>query len=160
MPLHYYRSLISDTFRIWDFMDYTFGRVMTRSLRMRYHTYLRALIASGKCLDMSIELRLTVTETISCGFQRPIVQRRVATPANEKSYGLEIYELQIQKRHELSAQSRLTVVQTIRVDTRGQPARRRVSDQVGQSQLQRMHHTRTRRLPIAASMRFDKLPSN
>jgi len=62
---------------------------------------------------MSIELRLTVTETILCGIQRPIGQRRVATPTNEKSYGLEIYELQIHKRHELSTQSRLTVVQTI-----------------------------------------------
>jgi hypothetical protein len=62
---------------------------------------------------MSIELRLTVTETILCGFQRPIGQRRVATPTNEKSYGLEIYELQIQKRHELSNQSRLTVAPTI-----------------------------------------------
>ena len=137
-----------------------FRRITTRSLRARYHTDLRALIASAKCLDMSIELRLTVTETILCRFQRPIGQRRVATPTNEKSYGLEIYELQIQQRHELSTQSRLTVVQTIRVDTRGQPAKRRVSDQVGRSQVQRMHHTRTRRLPIAASMRFDQLPSN
>jgi len=24
MPLHYYRSLISDTFGIWDFMNYLF----------------------------------------------------------------------------------------------------------------------------------------
>jgi len=53
---------------------------------------------------MSIELRLTVTETILCALQRPIGQIRVATPTNEKSYRLEIYELQIQKRHELSAQ--------------------------------------------------------
>ena len=37
---------------------------MTRSLRMRYHTDLRALIAAVKDLDMSIEFRLTVTETI------------------------------------------------------------------------------------------------
>jgi hypothetical protein len=65
---------------------------------------------------MSIELRLTVTEMIWCGFQRRIGQSCVAIPTNEKSYGLEIYELQIQKRHELSTQSRLTVVQTIRVD--------------------------------------------
>jgi len=127
---------------------------------MRYHTDLRAVIASAKCLDMSIELRLTITETILCGFQRRIGQRRVATPTNEKSYGLEIYELQIQKRHELSTPSRLTVVQTIRVDTRGQPARRHISDQVGRSQVQQMHHRRTRRLPIVASMIFDKLPSN
>jgi len=105
---------------------------------------------------MSTQLRLTVAETIQSWFQSPAGQRRVATPTSEKSYGLEIYELQTQKRHQLSSRSRLTVVQTIR----GQPPRKRVTDQVSQSQLQRMHHTRTRRLPIAASMRFDKLPSN
>jgi hypothetical protein len=86
-----------------------FRRVTTRKLRARYHTDLGALIAEAKCLDKSFELRLTVAETISCGFQRPIVQRRVAKPTNEKSYGLEIYELLIQKRHELFTQSRLTV---------------------------------------------------
>jgi hypothetical protein len=107
---------------------------------------------------MSIQLRLTVTETILRGFQRPNGQRRVATPTNEKSYRLEIYKLQIQHRHELSTQSRLTV-QTIRVDTRGQPGRRRVNVHVNRSPFQWIH-TRTRRLPIAASMRFDKLPSN
>jgi len=48
-----------------------------------------------------------------CGFQWPIGQRRVATPMDEKSYGLEIYESQIQKRHELSAQLRLIVTETI-----------------------------------------------
>jgi len=136
-----------------------FRRVTTRSLRTTYLTDLRPLIALAKCLDMSIELRLTVTETILCGIQRPIGERRVATPTNEKSYGLEIYELQIQKRYESSTQSRLTVVQKIRVDTRGQPARRRVSQQVGRSQLQWIH-TRTRWLPIAASIIFNKLPSN
>jgi len=55
---------------------------------------------------------------------------------------------------------RLMIADTIRVDSRGQWAKKRISDQVGQSQLQRMHHTKTRRLPIAASMIFDKLPSN
>ena len=147
-------------FAYWISWITPFGRVTTRSVRARYYTDLRALIASAKCLDMSIELRLTVTQTILCRFQRPIGQGRVATPKKEKSYGLEIYELQIQKRHELSTQSRLTVVQTIRVDTRGQPARRRVTDQVRRSQLQRMHRTRTRRIPVVAPMRFDKLPSN
>jgi hypothetical protein len=124
---------ISDTFRIRDFMNYTFRRVTTRSLRVRYHTVLRSLIASVKCPDMSIEFRLTVTETILCGFQRPIGQRRVATPTNENLYELEIYDLQIHKRHDLSTQSRLTVVQTIRVGSRGQRARRRVNDQVNKS---------------------------
>jgi hypothetical protein len=83
-------------------MNYTFRRVMTRSLRARYHTDLGALIAEAKWLDKTIELRLTVAETILYGFERPIGQRRVATPTTEKSYGLEIYKLQIQKRPELS----------------------------------------------------------
>ena len=115
-------------FAYWISWISPFWRIMTRNLRARYHSDLRALIASAKCIDLSSQLRLTVTETISFGFQRPIGQRRVATPTNEKSYGLEIYELQIQKRHELSTQSRLTVEQTIRVDTGGQPARRHVCD--------------------------------
>jgi hypothetical protein len=124
---------ISDMFGIRDLMNYTIRRVTTHSLRVRYHTVLRSLIASAKCLDMSIELRLTVTETILCGFQRPIGQRRVATPPNEKLYELEIYALQIHKRHKLSTQARLTVVQTIRVGSRGQRVRRRVNDQVNRS---------------------------
>ena len=85
-------------------------------------------------------------------------QGSVTTPTNEKSYGLKIYELQIQKMHELSTQWRLTVIETIRVDTRGQPGKGRISDQVSWSQLQRIHHTRTRRLSIPGSMRLDKLP--
>jgi len=43
-------------------MKYTFRRVTTRSIRVRYHTDLRALIASEKCLDVSIQLRLMVTD--------------------------------------------------------------------------------------------------
>jgi uncharacterized protein YaeQ len=61
MPLHYYHSLISDTFRIRDLMNYPFRRVTTRNLRVRY-TDLGALIAAAKCLDKSIQLRLTVTD--------------------------------------------------------------------------------------------------
>jgi len=135
MPLHYYCSLISDTFRIRDFMNYTFPT--------RHNTQFTRKISYGfestNCIsevswyiywiEVNGNRRFRVDSRGQSG------QRRVATPTNEKSYGLEIYELQIQKRHELSSQSRLTVVQTIRVDTRGQPARRRVSDQVGQSQL-------------------------
>jgi len=100
---------ISDTFRIGDLMNYTFRHVTTRSLPVRYHTDLRALIASAKCLDMSIKLWFTVTETILCRFQSPNSQRRVATHMNQKSYGLEFSQLQIQKRTEFSTQSRLTV---------------------------------------------------
>jgi len=55
---------ISDTFRIRDFMKYAFRRVTTCSLPMRYHTDLRALIASAKFLDLSIQLRLTVTDDL------------------------------------------------------------------------------------------------
>jgi hypothetical protein len=76
---------------------------------MRYHTDMGALIPEAKCFDKFFELRLTVAETISCGFLRVISQRRVATPTNKKSYGLKIYELQIQKRDELFTPSRLTV---------------------------------------------------
>jgi hypothetical protein len=100
---------ISAKFCIGDFMNYTFRRVTTCSLPVRYHTDLRALIASAKCLDMSIELRFTVTEMILCGFQSPNSQRCVATHMNQKSYGLEFSQLQIQKRTEFSTQSRLTV---------------------------------------------------
>jgi hypothetical protein len=49
-----------------------------------------------KCLDMSIELRLTVAETSLCGFQRPISQRHVVTPKNEKSFGIDSDRLQKQ----------------------------------------------------------------
>jgi len=149
MPLHYCSSLIGDTVRTRDFMNYIFWHVMTCSLRARYHSDLRALIASVKCLDMSIKLRLKVRETIMCGFQRPIGQRRVATSTNEKSYGPEIYKLEIQKRYEFSIQLRLTVVQPIWVDIRGEPARRYVSNQVGQSPLQEMYYTRMQKLEIA-----------
>ena len=82
-------------------------------IHVRYHTDLGALIASVKCLDKCIALRLTVTETISCGFYRPIGQRRIVTPMDKTSYGLEIYESQIQQRHELSTRFRLTVAETI-----------------------------------------------
>ena len=78
-------------------MTYPFPTRHDMQLTCGYPTDFRALIASAKCLDMSIELRLTVTETISCGFQWPIVQRRVVTPKKEKSYRLEIYELQMQR---------------------------------------------------------------
>jgi hypothetical protein len=101
---------ILDTFRIGDFMNYTFRHVTTCSLPVRYHTDLRALIASVKCLDMSIKLRFMVTETILCGFQSPHSQRRVATHMIQKSYGFEFSQLQIQKRTEFSTQSRLTIV--------------------------------------------------
>ena len=37
---------------------------MTRTIRARDHTDLGALIASAKCLDMSIELRLTGTDDL------------------------------------------------------------------------------------------------
>jgi len=97
MPLHSYRSTISDMFCIRDFMTYPFPTRHDTEFTHGYPTDLSALIASVKCLDMSIELRLTVTETILCGFQWPIVQRRVATPKKEKSYGLEIYESQMQR---------------------------------------------------------------
>ena len=90
-----------------------FRRVTTHERCARYHTDLGALIAEPKWLDKSFKLRVTVAETTSCGFQRPLGQGRVATPTNEKSYGLEIYELHIQKRQELSTQSRLTVAQKI-----------------------------------------------
>jgi len=45
---------------------------------------------------MSIELRLTVTETILGGVQMPIGQRRVATPEKEKSSGYDSDRLQKQ----------------------------------------------------------------
>jgi hypothetical protein len=51
---------ISDTFRIRDFMNYPFPtRHDTRDTLYRFGS---TLIASAKCLDMSIELRLTVTD--------------------------------------------------------------------------------------------------
>jgi len=61
---------------------------------------------------MSIELRLAVTETILCGFQKPIGQRRVAT-ASLKLSGIDSARLQIQKRQVLSTNLRLTVAETI-----------------------------------------------
>jgi len=64
------------------------------------------------------------------------------------------------KMFDMYTQLRLTIADTIRVDSRGHWAKKRISDQVGQSRMQRMHHTRTRRLPIMASMIFDQLPSN
>jgi len=90
-----------------------FWRVMTCNLCTRYHTDMGALIADVTCLDESIELTLTVAKMILCRFQRPIGQRRVATPMHEMSYGLEIYKLQIQKKHDLSTQLRRMVTMSI-----------------------------------------------
>jgi hypothetical protein len=81
-------------FAYWISWISPFGRV---TICARYYTDLGALIASAKCLDKSIGLKLTVAEMNSCGFQRPISERRVAIPMDEKSYWLEIYESQIQK---------------------------------------------------------------
>jgi hypothetical protein len=121
---------ISDTFRIGDFMNCPFPTHHDRQLRPTEHPDLGTLIADAICIDKSIELRLRVTDTISCGWLLPIGPRRVATPTNEKSYVLEIYKLQIQNRHELSTQSRSTAVPTFRLDNRGQSARRCVCDKV------------------------------
>jgi len=52
---------------------------------------------STDCIgNMLLELRLTVTETISCGFPRPIVPRQVMTPKREKSSGIDSNRLQKQ----------------------------------------------------------------
>jgi len=48
----------------------------------------------------------------------------------------------------------------LRISDTIEPARRRVNDQVNWSQSQQIHHTRTRRLSIVASLIFDMLPSN
>jgi hypothetical protein len=61
------------------------------------------------CLDQSIEVRLKVADTIPCKLRRPVGQRQVETPMDEKLYGLEIYESQITERHEMSAKFRLMV---------------------------------------------------
>jgi len=82
------------------------------------------------------------------------------TPIDETSYRLEIYTIADRKEawivHPIEVNSTRDNSKLIP----GQPARRRVSDQVSRSQLQWIHHTRTRRLSISASMIFDKLPSN
>jgi hypothetical protein len=160
MPLHYYRSLISDMFRILGFMNYPFPtrRDMQTTRDTLYRFGSTDHISAVSWYVYWIEVNGNRDDLVR--IPEANWQRRVATPTNEKSYGLKIYELQIQKRHELSTQSRLTVVKTIQVDTRGQPGKGRVSDQVSRSQLQRIHHTRTRRLSIAGSMRSDKLPPN
>ena len=129
------------------------------TIRAIHHTDLGALIAPAKSLDMCVELRLTVTETISCGFQRPIGQRRVTTPQKEKSSGIDSHRLQKQLALGSTPNWRSQWQRQFRVGSRGQRARRHVNDQVNRSPFQRIHHTRTPRLSIAASMRFDKLPS-
>jgi len=62
---------------------------------------------------MFIELRFTVTEIVWCGSQRPIRLRLVVTHTNDKSYALEIFESQIQRRHELSTKLGVAVGETI-----------------------------------------------
>jgi len=111
IPLHYYRSLISDTFCIRELMNYP---CPTRHDTQHTH---------------EISYRFGSTDCIS-----------------EVSWY--IYPIEV---NDCRDNSELIP---------GQPARRRVSDQVSRSQLQRIHHTRTRRLSIAASMIFDKLPFN
>jgi hypothetical protein len=70
---------------------------MTHSLPAKYDTELGLQIAEVKCRDESIELRLTVAETIFCRFHRPMGQRCVATPKNEKSSRLDSDRLQKQR---------------------------------------------------------------
>jgi hypothetical protein len=156
MPLHYYSSYNLRYVSHTGFYELHLPTRHDTQSRARYHSDLGALNPKAKCHDKTIELMWTVAETILCEFQRLIGQRHVVTPTNDKSFRLEIYELQIPKRPVLSTKPRLTVPQTIPswfqrptgLETRQWP-----------SQL-RPIHTRTRRLPIAASMRFDKLPSN
>jgi hypothetical protein len=112
MPLHYYRSLISDTFRILDFMNYTFppghNTYSTHEISYRFERT-DCISEVSKYVDW-IEVNGNREDLVRI---LPIGQRRVAIPTNEKSYGLETYELLIQKMHELSTQSRLSVAQTI-----------------------------------------------
>jgi len=100
---------------------------------------------------------------ILCGFQRPIGQRCVATPKNWKSSGLDCDRLQMQRGLISTPHWGWRMQRQFWVDSRGQPARRcvcdQVSDQVSQSPLERIH-TRTGKLSIARSVRSDKLPSN
>ena len=97
MPLHYYHSY---NFRYVSHMGFHELPLSDASqhanLRKRYHTDLRALIAAAKCLDMSIELRLTVTDEFVAipDANHPETRRN---PTNEKSYRLEIYESQMQR---------------------------------------------------------------
>jgi len=86
---------ISDTFGILDFMNYPFPVCHnTQYMCETLFRFARILIASAKCLDMSIELRLKVTERISCGFQRPNYETRIATPKHDKSSGSDSNRLQ------------------------------------------------------------------
>jgi len=86
---------------------------MTLNLCVRYQLDLGALIAEAMFLGKSIELRFTVPETISCKFQSPIGQRRIATPKDKTLYQLEIYQLQLQMRREFSTPLRLREAETI-----------------------------------------------
>jgi len=136
-----------------------FRRVMTRSLRARYNTDFRALIASAKCLDMSSQWRLTIAETMRIEFtgNLPMTCHNPCGPEV-----IWIWDLRIAVKNEA------WIVYPIEVNSMrdnpelipGRYARRCVGDRVSQSQLQRSHHIRTWRLSIAASMRFDKLLSN
>ena len=147
---------ISDTFRIRDFKNYPIPtRHDTRKISYGFW--------STDCLS---EVSRYVYR-IEVNGNRDNVMRIPEANRPEKrgdTYQWEIVRIwprQIAepKMLDMYTQLRLMIAETIRVHSWGQGARRRVSDEVSQSQMQRID-TRTRRLSIKASMIFGKLPSN
>ena len=132
---------ISDTFRIRDFMNYSF---LTGYDAQSTH-------------EISDRFGSTDSQTISCGFQRPIGQSYRDTSEGEMVRNWQRQSAEATRLGK-NTQLRLTVPDTIPSSFRSPSARRSVSEHATQGQFQWFLNTITPSPPNAWSMRSDKLP--